>query len=151
MKTRQLLPSFICIVFAIAFTACGTGKNQQRTPGNDVADMAALQNKRWVLNRLPDTGFKAPARDIYIQFGDNNTSISGFAGCNSYSGVFTAGAKTISFNNVISTKMFCDNMPLENRMMRVLNETNAYIITGETLQLLHDDKPLAWFSAVYLK
>jgi len=151
MKIRIILPTCTLIAFTALCGACGSSKHQQRIPKNDVADLAALQNKRWVLTRLPDTSFKAPARDMYIQFGDNNTSISGFAGCNSYSGVFTAGAKTMSFNNVISTKMFCDNMPLEDRMMRMLNETNAYIITGETLQLLHDDKPLGWFSAVYLK
>jgi heat shock protein HslJ len=139
------------MAFAALFTACSSSKQQQRTPKSDVADMAALQNKRWVLNRLPDTSFKAPEKDIYIQFQENNTSITGFAGCNSYSGVFIAGARTMTFNNVVSTKMFCDNMPLENRMMHVLNTTNAYLITGETLQLLHDDKPLAWFTAVYLK
>jgi heat shock protein HslJ len=150
MKTRLLYPAFPIIVCALAFAACSSSRQQQRTPKNDVADMAALQNKRWVLTRLPDTSFKARAKDIYLQF-QNSTNVVGFAGCNRVGGTFTAGAKTMSFSNMISTKMYCDNMPLENRMTRVLAETNAYLLSGETLELLRDDKPLAWFTAVYLK
>lgn len=151
MKTTLISPAFYIIIFCTIFTSCSSSKNQQRTPKNDVADQAALQNKRWVLTKLPDTSFKEPAKDIYIQFQSNNLRMNGFAGCNSYSGVYTIGAKSIAFSSVISTKMYCDNMPLENRMMRILSDANAYLITGETLQLLRDDKPLAWFSATYLK
>lgn len=133
---------------ALFFTACSSSKKQQGR--NDTADMDALQQKRWVLTRLADTTFKAPAREIYFQFRDNNTHINGFAGCNGFSGDVSVAARKISFSGLIATKMYCDNMPLENRLMNALQQANGYLLNGETLQLLRDDKPLAWFAATYL-
>jgi heat shock protein HslJ len=69
---------------------------------------------------------------IVIKVSDNG--FSGFMGCNRISGGFEAIGNSIKFGNMISTKMMCDNMQLEQEFFNVFN--------GKQLEFKVEDKKL---------
>lgn len=66
-----------------------------------------------------------------------NGKISGNAGCNNYFGILsldpTAGNFAVS--NSGATKKLCDNMEVESNFLKMLNEADKYVVSGNTLEL----------------
>lgn len=73
---------------------------------------------------------------IVIKVSDNG--FSGFMGCNRISGGFEAIGNSIKFGNMISTKMMCDNMQLEQEFFKVFGN-NQLEFTAEDKKLLFKD------------
>ena len=63
--------------------------------------------------------------------------ITGNAGCNNYFGELSLDATAGNFivKNVGSTRMSCDNMEVESQFLRMLNEADKYVVSGNTLEL----------------
>lgn len=55
---------------------------------------------------------------------DNTFSLS--TDCNMINGVFEITNETIHFSNMLVTEMACDNMIVEQNMLRMLNDSTAY-------------------------
>ena len=68
------------------------------------------------------------------------TKITGNAGCNNFFGEVGLNASTGSFttSKVGSTKMFCDNLSVENNFLKALSDANRYAVVGNTLELYKD-------------
>lgn len=66
--------------------------------------------------------------------------ISGNAGCNNYFGDISLDASTGRFeaSRMGSTKMFCDNMSVEDNFLKVLSSANKYVVSGNHLELYKD-------------
>jgi|GEM_PF-459710 len=146
-KCRPLLAA--CALLSAA--ACTT----TRQPGNGSAaltgtDTAMLFHKRWVLAGFPDTTFERPEKDIYIVFEDTSRRVAGFGGCNAFRGQYELREKSLQLSSMASTKMWCSNGPAEQRFMQALEQANTYEVMGDSMQLLRDDRPLAYFYAVHL-
>ncbi|MBK7107154.1 MAG: copper resistance protein NlpE N-terminal domain-containing protein [Ignavibacteriae bacterium] len=82
-----------------------------------------------------------------------DNKIIGFGGCNSFSGNYELkDGNRISFTNIASTLMACENMETESQFFKVLNTSDNFNFRNDTLTLNKARMaPLAKFEAVYLK
>ena len=80
-----------------------------------------------------------PNTQLTLTF-NNDGTLSGFAGCNNYNGKYVLSGQTtdfgkgISIGPIASTKMYCaDTMNLETTYLTILQNTNTYSITNNTM------------------
>lgn len=71
-------------------------------------------------------------------------TVTGTSGCNEFGGSYTVEADQITFHEIVSTLMLCDEllMQQEEAMQQVLTETATYTIEGTTLTITNNDKVL---------
>lgn len=83
-----------------------------------------------------------------IRFFGSNETVSGFTGCNKFSGRFTqTGRNSISFQNVNpSTKMVCIGDVDEVAFMNILRRVNAFRSSNGQLELMNGSDVLLVFS-----
>jgi heat shock protein HslJ len=110
----------------------------------EVADPdRALRGTKWVVDTIVegDTASSVPSGvEAFVTFEDGNR-FSGNTGCNGMGGnsVVDEGASTITFSEVISTKMACDDdrMRVERAVTDTLDGKVAYSIDADVLRLDH--------------
>lgn len=104
----------------------------------------------WKLDRLGDQNITVPTindNEIGFTLTPDNT-ISGFAGCNQFSGKFEYGPNNaIQFSPMMATKMFCEDMQSTERgFFMVFMEVSTYRVSDGRLEFLAEDgTPLAIF------
>lgn len=78
-----------------------------------------------------------------LTFGNDGT-VFGNSGCNGFSGEYTVDGNEISFSEIISTLMACDDpvMAQETAIQKVLAGSATYKIEGNTLTLASGDNIL---------
>lgn len=81
--------------------------------------------------------------DAGLTFNEDGT-LTGNAGCNGLGGGYTVEGDQITFSEIVSTKMACDEprMSQEESALKVLTGTAAYKIEGNTLTLTNADMVL---------
>ena len=120
---------------ALLFTGCNSSKKAvQRELKNLDTTSLSLSDANWKvieINGAPITS--TMKRKPFLKFSEDN-KVSGFAGCNGFGGTYTLkNTSTISIDNVISTKMACPDLAIENNLFRVFENTNNFIVKGDTL------------------
>ena len=88
---------------------------------------------------------------MILRLKDNR--VSGSGGCNTFNGNYELKeGNRITFSKISATLMACDNMETETQFFKVLEMTDNYLLSTDTL-LLHEAKmaPLARFEAVYFE
>ena len=65
-------------------------------------------------------------------------NVSGKAPCNSYSAAYDLYNEQLKFSSIISTKMACEELALENDYFSALGNVNAYKITDTKLILINN-------------
>ena len=118
-------------------------KTPTATPGTPAALTGA-----WTLVELG--GHTAPLgaerRPGTIQFDTKTSKVSGFAGCNRFSGGYTASGDTVNFGPLALTKMACEEgMDLENAFTDALSRAKRFQMVGGSLVLLGESDSLARF------
>ncbi|AUC82783.1 META domain-containing protein [Lacinutrix sp. Bg11-31] len=137
MKTTTIL------LFAIILNACGAS--------NKVATKLSDDNMKNAQESLNGTftvlgmDMKNLTEDLTISFDEANSKVSGFSGCNSFFGTYTANGNTIKFNGLASTRKMCadenGNM-VESKIMAALGEVTNFEIKDKKLVLLNAKKEL---------
>lgn len=138
------------ILLAVIGILVGCARNT--TPIKEETANSSLTNTRWKLTALSSlpNGLPQLSKDVFLQL--DTGRIKGFAGCNSYFGGYTTQGATLTFTDVGSTKMFCqEGMETENKLFQALNNTTHYRITGTKLELFKGQDLLASFEALYLQ
>lgn len=137
--------------FSLIIIAMLTGCAHKNIPDNNKTANSSLTNTRWKLTAVGMPSTLPPlAKDVFLQM--DTGRIKGFAGCNNYFGAYSTHQSSISFTDVGSTKMFCqEGMITENKLFQALNNTTHYRITGTKLELLKNGEVLASFEALYLQ
>jgi len=105
-------------------------------------------NQRWVLTEMKEVPVQQSGtrRDAYLEFMPADKKMAGNAGCNRISGGYLLKKKnTIKFQEVISTKMACQDMPFETTFLSLLNDVNKFEQQGSILTLKDDRKVLLKF------
>lgn len=74
-----------------------------------------------------------------IQFNMSAMRVSGIAGCNRITGPVKQEANYIRFTNLAMTMMGCPEEMRENEIVKGLNSTTAYTISGDELSLTNPD------------
>ena len=111
----------------------------------------ALAKTHWKLIELDGKKVKQKGKkDFYIKLNSKDGKFHGYAGCNNFNGNYAMPKSfEISFSNLASTMMACDNMDLETKLMKTLEEVDSYTIKGNILQLKKEKlTTLAKFEAV---
>ena len=138
------------LAVAVLAAACNGNRSQPaQTPGPEGV-IFELVGTRWALMRLGEREITIAenAREPYIVLSSVERGVVGHGGCNRISSTFQSTGHKLSFGEVISTRMFCEDMPTESALLEVLKATAGWRISGSQLQLLgSNQQPLATFEA----
>ena len=79
--------------------------------------------------------------------------ITGNGACNNFSGSYELGKENrISFSKIISTRMACPDMEVEDQFMTAMESADSFSLSKDTLSMYSAEMvPLARFVAVYFK
>jgi heat shock protein HslJ len=127
---RTLAVAGLCVGLLI-LAACGSSGSQ----GGD------LTGKVWALSELGGKPLVAGS-GISAEFTADG-QVSGSAGCNRYSGSYTASGNKITFASpMASTRMMCEQavMDQESAYFRALADAKTYSVSGDQLTLYGADK-----------
>jgi len=114
-----------------------------------------IVEKYWKLTSLDGKEVKTSAeqeREVHFILKDKDSRITGFGGCNSFSGSFELKKDSkIEFSKIISTLRACPDVEFEeHKFLDVFNKTTSYTVDGDHLTLKDKSgKTLALFEAVY--
>lgn len=106
-----------------------------------------LASHRWGLVQLQ--GENLDSSPVFIQFDTAEHRFSGNAGCNRMSGNYVATGQSVSFKEVISTRMACLDTKANERESRLLgllnNHAYAVDMNGAVLQFKDSGKVILQF------
>lgn len=126
------------------FTAC-SDESFLQTNKPDVS----LTNTYWKAIVFYDKKVPVITKEVHIKF-DKKLRINGVLGCNNFFGSYTKEDKHLSFSQIGSTRMMCQNIKTEDTFSKVLQETKKYKIEGKTLYLFDKNaKEISTFQAIY--
>lgn len=98
-----------------------------------------ITDKRWQLVEMmgkPVTRSENQREDIFIIFNSEENRVNGFGGCNNFMGGFELKeGNRISFKQMASTMMACENLDTELSFMRNLEQADNYTISEGILSL----------------
>lgn len=120
-------------------TACSSGNKTAATADeNTQLDTVGLQGD-WRLAAYSidsvSTQFDASA-GYKLTFDEPNNVFAIATDCNTINGEFGISNDTIRFTNTLVTEMACENMAVEESMLRLINDSTAYAMCeGDTLAL----------------
>ena len=136
MKTIKFI---ICVAVALVVTGCGILKKDSKiekqtsnlsdtvTVSNDtmreivVTDPATQIAGEWTMLTIDNKKISALKRP-FITFDFAEKRFYGNNGCNIVNGTFSCDSSSIVFDNMISTRMACDNETPEHVVMKVFND-----------------------------
>ncbi|MGB8646755.1 MAG: META domain-containing protein [Anaerolineae bacterium] len=138
----------IALLFLIVFLAAACGPISQAL-GQSSPSAAVNQQQpaatRWNLVSFTTGGIPAPVLSgapITLEFGPNNT-VSGSAGCNSYSGAYSVvQGNKITFGPMTQTQRACavaDAMQQEQRYLQALTSSSVYEVSGNQLKISYNN------------
>ncbi len=114
-----------------------------------------ITEKYWKLVELRGQPVASLEREPHLILKNQEGRVTGFAGCNSFSGIYTLNEATarISFGPLAMTRKFCSTgMDVERAFGEVLEQADSYSLNGDNLTLNRARMaPLARFEAVYLQ
>lgn len=133
MKKRLLM--LLLLIFVMS--ACGT---KQPAPLVGTWKLTAYGPKDTPTPAIIDANAE-------LTFNQDGT-VGGSGGCNSFGGTYEVDGNQITFNEMTSTLMACDDarMAQEGAVLQVLSGTVEYQIQGNVLTLTNNDKVLVFAS-----
>jgi len=107
----------------------------------------------WKLTAHGPTDALTPAvtdAEATLTFGDDGI-VGGSGGCNSLGGIYEVNGSQITFSEITSTLMACEDprMAQEAFVTQVLSGTAEFEIENNTLTLTNNDKVLVFTAASY--
>jgi heat shock protein HslJ len=109
-----------------------------------------IQLKRWKLIQV--NGQIQEQSPIWLEFDTTARRISGNGGCNKLAGAYNLAADTITFRQVVSTRMACVDQAANERevtFLRLLSDhTYTFDVADQTLQLYDSSKIILMFGAM---
>ncbi|MDR0893831.1 MAG: META domain-containing protein [Prevotellaceae bacterium] len=118
---RKLIVSVCMTVVMVALSSCGSSKNAAA-----ISTLGGTWNIIEVNGSavVPASGQEFP----FLTFDVTEGRVSGNTGCNRVSGSFDTKAKagTLSLGALVSTRMACMDMTLENKVLAALNEVEKF-------------------------
>lgn len=141
-------------ILSLTLAACGCTAPAAQT--GEATQMPAktadgLFGKRWRLVELNGQPVPKLEREPYLVIEADGGRVTGFGGCNSFSGTYTleAGVMRIRFGQLVSTMKACvTGMDVEKAFSDVLGRVDNYSLNGDRLALNRARMaPLARFEA----
>ena len=75
--------------------------------------------------------------NLTIAYDDETKQVSGFSGCNRFSGTYTIKKNSLKMGPLASTRMFCDDSKsnIETKLLEILSKVDTFKTNGDTLSL----------------
>jgi len=139
-KMKQLY--FTCIAIILLIASCTSAKEIMGQP-------MPLYNTRWSLKKVYTNGKEETVNTkAFIRFDKDKGSAGGNGSCNSFGSTVTINGNNVSFKNIFSTKMYCEQVQqIENKFLSSLEKITRYEIKDKTLLLYGDQYLLLEFAA----
>jgi len=131
---------FICVAMVILTSSCKSSKEIMPSP-------TPLYSTKWSLKKIHDDGNeKIVNTKAFIRFDKEKGSAGGNGSCNSFGSSPTINGNEVSFKNVFSTKMYCEQVQqIENKFLGSLEKVTSYEIKDKSLFLYKDKELLLEF------
>jgi len=128
------------LIISLAISACA-------------AQEPASLTGAWILKSFGPASAPSPAvadSQAGITFNEDG-SVNGNSGCNGFGGTYTVDGDQITFSEIVSTLILCDEplMEQEETVHQVLTGTATYEIEGSTLTLTNNDLVLVFTRGSY--
>ena len=88
---------------------------------------------KWKIIKIE--GIKNMAIHPSIQFEKEESTVSGFAGCNNFNGGFTLQGKELKFGPIAATRKMCNDMTIEDQFLQQLSKVARYEVVKRELYL----------------
>ena len=148
MKTKT---AFFALI-AMVIMGCNSTKNvTTETKDNSITEKYF---KLITLEGKTVTMAENQQREIFFTLRTEGNKVTGFAGCNSFSGEYTLeDGNRIRFKNMAVTMMACPDVAVnEAELLEMFELADNYTIVNDVLSLnVGRRAPLAVFEAVYMK
>jgi heat shock protein HslJ len=120
----------VLFVIALAISGCSAGESSASLVGSWKLMSYGPPNDP--IPAVPDT-------EAGITFNEDGT-LTGHSGCNGFGGKYAVEGDQVTFSEVVSTLMACDEprMSQENVVHQVLTDTATYKIEGNKLTLTNN-------------
>lgn len=138
---KMKLVTFMSTGLFMLFSAFVLKKDsQQQTP---------FYETKWHLKKIyTKKGVEEIRTNAFIKFYQQKQSAGGNGSCNTFGSSISINGNKISFKDIFSTKMYCEDVQLtEDKFFQQLNKVNRFEIKGNTLLLLRDDEVLLEFQS----
>ncbi|MBT0608565.1 META domain-containing protein [Aequorivita echinoideorum] len=143
-------------IFTLSLLSCGSGSTERAAQQTEkTMEQNTITEKYWKLKTLNGKDVvmgENQLKEVNFTLKNAENRISGFGGCNEFSGKYTlADGNSISFSEIISTKMYCENpMFNESDFFKMLGQAKTYEADKDMLTLQDaSGKKLATFEAIY--
>ena len=132
---------FICVTLIIFTSSC-------KSPKEAMQSSTALYNTKWSLIKIHGNGNEEIVNTkAFIRFDNEKGSAGGNGSCNSFGSTASINGNEVSFKNIFSTKMYCDQVQqIENKYFGKLEKVNRFEIKEKELVLYHDQEKLLGFA-----
>ena len=127
---------------AIMLLSCNSSKETMKSA-------TPLYTTRWSLKKIyTGNAIQAVETKAFIRFDKEKGSAGGNGSCNSFGSSFSINNDEVSFKNIFSTKMYCEQVQeIENKYFKQLGNANRFEIKDSSLVLYHDKEKLMEFIA----
>lgn len=130
----------VLLIVALSLSACAPTDEQPTQP---VGEQAGLLDQEWVLESFGKKGAPTAAIDgvmVTLRLGSDGNA-GGSAGCNQYGGAYTIQGDQISFGEMVSTLMACEDaavMEQESQYLQALSKARTYMVSNDKLTIEYD-------------
>lgn len=133
---------FISIGIVLITASCKTSNEAMTT-------VTPLFATKWSLKKIYNNGNEeAVNTKAFIRFDKEKGSAGGNGSCNNFGSTATVNGNEVSFKNIFSTKMYCEQVQqTENKYLKQLQNANRLEIIDKALILYRDKEKLLEFVA----
>ena len=128
------------LIFSTLTLSCSSGNDSTDVRIHDIWVLDSIDGIKY--SRAEDQNLH-PTIEIYLE----EERFSGNTGCNNMNGTVKVEGSTISFSDIITTKMFCSDVD-EVSFISALKKANKYKIEKMKLYLFEDDRELLVFQKI---
>lgn len=99
-------------------------------------DKSPLMGTEWLLFELDGEMFvPASGKNVTLRLDSEKKGVNGKAPCNIYGGSYTKKSNKLSFSELYSTEMACDELDKETIFIKQMQKAYAYQISADKLYL----------------
>lgn len=109
-----------------------------------VRPAASFQGTTWIATEINGQAMGSGSRVFFI-YNAATRSVSGNGGCNTFSGDCRVEGESLTIGPLVSTKMACNNLSLENSYFKALQSATRYTLAGDKLILFAADNVVGVF------
>lgn len=155
MYRSTALIAIFCLVACGGSEGAGSSVDLAHAPVYEGPDepAASLTDTYWKLVAIDGERYEhtTDEREPHLRFLINDDTVSGFTGCNFFTGRFEVRNARLEFGLIAVTQRPCmDESDLEYSYLSSLRSANRFVIEGDMLRLYRGASPLLEFEADYL-